>query len=91
MLLLPIELWQLILDLSELEEQLVLTSINKLLHKSLKITDFYHIKPEKRVKLTDDILKRYYDIKYLDASGYYCQITNEGMVVSPPNIFSWKY
>jgi len=86
MKILPIEVWQLILDLCPLISQFNLISCCKLFSKRLQIIDFYYIDDREKAKLTDQILKRYPHIKYLDASGEYCQVTNEGMVVKPPNI-----
>jgi len=75
---LPIELWQLILDFCPLQTQLALFQVNKFLHQRLQITDFYHISAKLKSKLTDQILKRYHHIKYLDAA-WNGKITDEGI------------
>jgi len=75
---LPIELWQLIFDQLSLKHQLRLKQVNKLLSIKLDIIDLYHIKDSYRSKLTDEIIKKYTNLKYLDAS-YNSSITDNGV------------
>jgi hypothetical protein len=53
-------------------------SISKYMHK-LEIHDFYNIRKKYLNLLDDKILLNYPFIKYLNASGYYCKISDEGI------------
>jgi len=78
MLILPIEVWQLILELCSLPTQLNLTVACKLFNHRLHIIDFNNIENEYKHKLTNDILKRYQHLKHLDASDN-LKISNQGI------------
>src|SRR5690242_14486316 len=63
---LPIELYQEILERSDFITQIRLYQLNNYFHENLKLNDFYTHKYV--YKLNDDILKRYKHIKYLKAN-----------------------
>jgi len=77
-LLLPIEIWQIIFNYSELKEQLTLYQLNKYFHQYLQIIDFYHIDRDYKLLLTNTIIMRYKDLKYLDVS-HNSEITDQGI------------
>lgn len=56
---LPIEIWQIILDKVKIKSQLKLTTACKYFHNNLKVTDFSNVKYKYASLLTDDILKNY--------------------------------
>jgi len=73
----PMEIWQLILDSLNLRSQLIIYQLCKIFNKRLKITNFYDIGERYIYKLTNDILKRYNDIKFLNIRG--TNVTDEGI------------
>src|SRR5687767_1539385 len=59
---LPLELIQIICDKAELKSQIKLIQIDKLCNEKVKLHDFYNV----NVKFTDEILKSYHNVKYLN-------------------------
>lgn len=78
-----LDIWQIISDLCDFDDQISLLKVTKELNQNLRIYDFYNINNKYKQKLNNDILKRYKHIKYLDASSlvnsYFNNITNEGI------------
>lgn len=85
---LPIELWQIILDYSYFIEQINLTMVCKYFNNNLKIFDFLCNNTDSfswsydydkiNEKVTNDILKKYPYIKFLDIS-FMENVTDEGI------------
>src|SRR5437899_1386163 len=65
--LLPIELFQMILEFSDFLDQIRLAQLDKYLHTNLKIYDFYNIDELYLGLLSDNIIKNYKYITKLNA------------------------
>src|SRR5436309_652283 len=59
--------WNIIFDYCDFLSKIRLRQVCKFLYNNLQIIDFYHIDDKYLDKLTDDILKNYNHIKYLNA------------------------
>lgn len=55
----PIELWQIVLDYSDIVDQIRLIQLCQYFNTKLQVHDFYHIKTKYLSKLTDNIISRY--------------------------------
>src|SRR5438445_12871210 len=75
---LPIELFQIILGFSNFECQIRLAQLNKYLHDNLQIYDFLNIDTKYLQLLSNNILKKCKYIKQLNASDN-PNITDEGI------------
>jgi len=64
MSILPIEVWQIILELVPLPSQLSLMRTCQKLHIHLRIVDLYYIDTKYKLKLTDNILRQYTYVKH---------------------------
>src|SRR5438445_337347 len=77
-MILPIELFQVILEFSDFFYQIRLTQLNKYLHINLKIYDLYNIDKKYLKLLSNKILKNYKHIKKLNAKDN-LKITDKGI------------
>ena len=97
---LPLEIWQLIVDLSNPISQIRFCQISKFANLNLCVTDLYNLETKLLTKLDNEIIKKYpfvkklnagdnrkitnvshmKSLKVLDASGYNCGISDDGII-----------